>query len=543
MKEAVFFKGIPIQSNTYYRADQDKYDIYLSDTTRSYEGEYRSHTTNAGEFIDIGFLLKDLENVVLDFGGATLLFHGRIQPFLLDNCKNVTIRNVKLDYDRPFYTQGTILSCSETELRLHMDEGFFYRVDPAHKALIAVSETWEYRMNKNDCLLWPYDLQDRENHSILLALFGDEIYPKDNPPMPITQLWAEEDGADLILRGHFPADWIGRTDHKLVITHEPRDKCSLHMIGCEDIAIDHVQIVSGAAYGIMGMHTKNITIDHLDYIGNDLGNGRIVTNNADGIHCYNCYGKIEIKNCIMEGMLDDTVNVHNNFIAVESVIEDCILCRPKFAGKSSAFRPFLPGDRGAVYRGATREKKAEFTITAFRDDAKSGGRILKIAQTDLLPLFASGDIIENVSANPEVLIENCTFKRFRGTMRLQTAGKSVIRNCRFENREVSLMVTGDTAYWFEGGPVKDLTIENCYFAHGDLGYRICNDTQIQYTEKAPYYHSGITVKNCFFDGRYACKFDHVDGITITDNDTSATELLVKLDACGSRILEGVKQVR
>ncbi len=539
MKEAIFRKGIKLESNTLYRADASRYDYDLSDTTRYYNPEYRSHTTSAGEYLDIAFMLSDLENVVLDFGGATLLFHGRILPFLLDNCKNVTIKNVKLDYDRPFYTQATVSSCDAHTMRVRFDDGFTCRVDKEHRGLVAVSDTWEYRMNRNDCLLWMYDPDDKEDHSIILALFGEEIYPKDNPPLPIGQILVEEAEDSIVFHGNFPADWCGRAGQKLVITHEPRDKSSIHTVGGEDITLDHVVIVHGSAMALTGMHTKNITVDHFDFIGDFEGNGRIVTNNADGIHLFNCYGKVEIRNCTMEGLLDDTVNIHGNFLPVTELLSDGILSLPTMYGMTPALKLFLPNDRIAVYRGQTREKLAEFTLSDVVTDLEYGQRILRVTDPTALSILHVGDIIENLSGNPEVLIENCVFRRFRGTMRMQSSRKTVIRNCRFENRETSLIMTGDTEYWYESGPVTDLTVEDCYFAHANHGWRIANSTHVKYTEKAPYYHSGVTIRNCFFDGKYACAFDHVDDITVTGNRTSSEELWASLKDCGTAALSDI----
>ncbi len=542
LKRAAFSKGTKIESNTYYLAQEKRYDIYLSDTTRSYELEYRAHTTSAGEYLDIAFLLKDLENVVLDFGGATVVLHGRIQPFMVDNCKNLTIQNVKIDYDRPFYTQATVSACTESQMRLRFDEGFPCRVDPEHQGLVACSETWEYRMNRNDCLLWMYDMEDQENHNIILALFGTDIYPKKNPPLPIRQILVEQDGEDVVFHGSFPEDWQGRSGQKLLITHEPRDKSSIQTVGGENITLENVQIISGSAMALICMHTKNITVDHFDFFSNHAGNGRVVTNNADAIHMFNCYGKVQIRNCTMEGLLDDTVNIHGNFLAVTETLPDGIWCNPDIYGKSYAIKLFMPGDRVAFYNGSTREKKAEATVTALIGDPATGGHTMRIRETEIISSLCPGDVIENLSGNPEVLIENCVFRRFRGTMRLQSGGKTVVRNCRFENRGDSLLITGDTVYWYESGPVQDLTVEDCYFAHADLGYRIKNETQVTYTEKEPFYHRGVKVKNCFFDGPLACRFDHVDDITIFGNKTSADHLAVSLTDCGSHKIEDAQLV-
>ena len=155
MTEKIFTKGITIESNTYYKATEKRYDIYLEDCVKSYNEEYFSYTTKrAGEHI-VGFLLKDLKNVTLDFQDATIVFHGRITPFILDNCENVKLINFKVDYDRPFYTQAHVYECDSKRMKIKIDDGFDYRLEDGY--LYAVSETWEKKLNQNDCLLWMFD--------------------------------------------------------------------------------------------------------------------------------------------------------------------------------------------------------------------------------------------------------------------------------------------------------------------------------------------------------------------------------------------------
>ncbi len=535
MKNTGFFKGIKIESNTYYTFSAEKLDYYLADTVRSYNAEYRSHSKGCGEYLDIAFLLCDLENVVLDFGGATMVFHGRIQPFMLDNCKNVTIKNLKIDYDRPFYTQATILNCTENEMRIRFDEDFPCRVT-ADRSIVAVSETWEKKLNTFDCLLWPYDPEDKRDYPIILALFGDEIFPQDNPPMPINKLIAREDGDNVILTGEFPKEWIQNSrGDKLLITHEVRDKNTIQLVGGENITIDNVQIIHGASMALTAMHTKNIYVNHFDFIGNCNNSGRIVTNNADAIHLFNCYGKFELKNSTMEGLLDDTVNVHGNYLMIDEVGDDSVWCG-NITGLTPALKVVLPGDKVAVFKGRTQAQAAELTVKAVADTDARGGRTLTFEEADAVGKLSAGDVIENLSANPEVLIENCDFLRFRGTMRLQSRAKMVVRNCRFKNRMVSILFSGDTTYWFESAPSRDYLIENCYFGYAD-NMRIVGGGDVEYTEKEPYYHKNITVKNCFFDGSEALSLYHADNITFIGNKTSAEKMNVTLRDCGKHNIE------
>ncbi len=523
MKKVSFTKKTKIESNTYYRFSGERLDYYLSDTIRSYNAEYRAHSVASGEYLDIAFLLKNLENVVLDFGGATLMLHGRIQPFMLDNCKNVILKNLKIDYDRPFYTQASVVEATKKYIKLKIDQGFDCRVEE-DRSIVAISDWWEKKLNKNDCLLWMYSMDQSVSYPIILALFGNEIFPNKNPPLPIRQLYAYQKDGYILVEGDFPMEWeYGDIGNKLLMTHEVRDKNTIHIVGGENITVDNVTIIHGAAFGLVAMHIKNIFINRFNLIKNYGGNGRLVTNNADGIHLFNCYGRVLLQNSTMEGLMDDALNIHGNFLVVDGVKDNKIICSPGRAhGLSPALKLILKGDKIAVFKGKTRELKAEFTALEVEE------RIITVNNEERLSLIEAGDVIENLSANPNLLVENCTFGRFRGTMRLQTGGKIIIKNCRFDNNGASVLLTGDTMYWYESGPVKDLTIENCYFAYADSDFRIFNATEVEYTESAPYYHSGIKIKNCFFDGKYACRFDHCKDITFEDNKTTANELIVDI---------------
>ena len=41
-----------------------------------------------------------VKNITLDFGGATIVLHGKIQPFLLDGAENITIKNCNFQAEK-----------------------------------------------------------------------------------------------------------------------------------------------------------------------------------------------------------------------------------------------------------------------------------------------------------------------------------------------------------------------------------------------------------------------------------------------------------
>ena len=525
MQEKIYKKGIEIESNTLYRAIEKRYDFYLEDVVISDNKEYFSRTTVSEDGIHrVAFLLKDLKNVVLDFGGATLVFHGRIVPFVLDGCENVILKNFKVDYDRPFYTQARVLECDSQHMKIRIDDGFDYRVEDGY--LYAVSDTWEKRLNQNDCLLWLFDRTGVKEYGIILALFGPETFPSDNPPMPIGQIFVEEEDENLILKGEFPDNWdYNNGNNSLIFTHEVRDKNAITLVGCKDIYIENFILIHGASFAIMAMRTANVYIDNFSMYMDYEGNKRLVTSNADAIHFCNCSGKFVLKNSYMDGLLDDTVNIHSNYLVVKEVRGKQLVLESKAVGLDIHCKFFVDGDRGAIYRQRTQELKGYYTVLKTEIDEEKKLYLYEFDRE--MEGVEAGDVIENMSSQPEILLENCVFGRFRGTMRLQSRSKTVVRNCEFRNQDASIIFTGDTTYWFESGPVNDFTVENCKFYHTKCSPRLSFWGEVDYTEKEKYYHKNITVKNCYFDGGTVAVLRHVDNFIFTGN---ASNCPMKIEA-------------
>ena len=104
MKTIAFAPGIAFESDCIYTADREVYDIYPGDT------EQISHYwwSTRGDAPRAAFILRGLKNVTIDLGGAKLMFHGRILPFAIYNCENVSFKNFSIDREnfRDFRREG-----------------------------------------------------------------------------------------------------------------------------------------------------------------------------------------------------------------------------------------------------------------------------------------------------------------------------------------------------------------------------------------------------------------------------------------------------
>ena len=524
MKQTELKLGMTLCSDTCYTFSGDVLEVHLSDTLHLTDRTYLSLTYHNRGCLDTAFYLRGLKNVVLDFGGATLLLHGRLQPFIVDECENVTIRNVTVAYDRAFYSEFDVISNEPGALRLRPRENFPCRVENGY--LIPYAETWENRtLHIGDMFVQGFVRETRESDGFTVAAIGEEIKLKETPPCPVAHLRVREEDGDVVLMGPVPAHWDSR--HIVALSHETRDKSSAFLCRSKDITIENYRMLNGAGYGIISMYCENITIDRLLLTYDDKSHG-ILANSADAIHLVTTKGDIVIRDSVMEGMFDDALNIHGNYYLADGLVTGGpIAYKPKESYFCDAYyKAFGAGDEICIYRGKTLEPKCRVTVTDVEilDDYH-----VKLLLDGDASAVMDGDIIENLSAQANVLIEGCRCGKAISHLRLQSRGKIVIRN-----NELALPVcfTGDTNYWFEASPVQDVLVcENRF-----VGARgtVSSTPEYEASEAAPYYHSGIRVENNVFDVSSAMFASLTDDIVFKGNRCSdpAQMPAIRTERCG-----------
>ena len=516
MNRKPLIPGMTFESDTEYYADKKEYHIYPSGDFREIHVWWTFMNT-AGTPLRAAFVLDHVKNVTVDLCGAKLIFHGRIMPFAVFDCENVRFRNFSIDYDRPFYTQGTVLSSEPGKIVLDIPKEFGFRVE-GHD-LIAVSDTWEHRLTDGDMLLRCFDPVTKKpsSHSdTILALVGDEIHPRPNPPLPIHHLYAEQgEGRTLTLTG-LPDHFRPLPGEILAMTHEDRRKEGFLLERDTDTAFENIRLLHIGAMGIVANLCHNITADGFAmYLDGETGS-RIITVNADSFHCFHCSGLIRLENCRFENMLDDAVNIHGNYL---------VLAETADGGKTFVFENraaslldmeyLRPGDRVTVYRQNTQEIRAELTVSeAVYEPGQTKRMRVTFTETPACALEA-GDILESCRM-PEIEIRNCVSKCMGG-FRISSGRRVLIEQCRFETAGFSVAFTGDMNYWYENGPVRDVTVRNCEFI--DCGAPVATYCGFRKTEAAPYYHKNLVFENNTIRSSRSCvlNLSDMDGIVYRNN--------------------------
>ena len=479
--------GITFENDTLYYADCEQYDFYPSD---AYE-EINVWWTflNSGNIpLRAVFVLRGLKNVTIDLGGAKIVLHGRIMPFAVYDCENVTFRNFSIDYDRPFYTQGTVLSSEVGSAVIEIPQLFRHRIE-GHD-FIAVSDTWEHRLITGDMLfrcMNPENGRPSQHSGVILGLIGDEIFPRPNPPLPIHHLYAEDLGENRVRIFGFPEHFRPQVGEILAMTHEDRRKTGFLLERCTDTKIEHVRLLHIGAMGITANLCHNISLDDFSMYVDEECPDRIITVNADSFHCFHCTGLMKVENCRFENMLDDAINIHGNYLVCMSQPDARTILVKSRSAAIHHMEYLMPGDEIVVYRGNTQEIRCKGIVESavYIDD--SGHDMQITLKEDAALCIAEGDCLENLRM-PEIEVRGCRMKCMGG-FRISSKKRVLIEDCYFETAGFGVLFSGDMDYWYENTGVGDVTIRNCTFEH--CGTPVETGCNFRPTESAPYYHKNI----------------------------------------------------
>jgi len=486
--------------------------IYPENTTQGFY--YPSN--NDESLKNIAFLFKDQSDVVFDGENAEYIFHGRISPIVIDNCKNVTIKNLTIDYERPFFTQAEIVESSDSRVLLRIPAEFPYNFGP--NGLLFIGENWESRMDTDTVLIQEYDPATGAvayNSPVLLVNIGETVSASPSASMPAMQLHSRPAGDGLVeLTG--PLRYTPKVGNWWLFSHENRENSGIFVVDSANVTIENVHIRHVASMGITAQCTENITLKNVTTLP---APGRMLSVNADSTHFINCSGLVKIEDCVFEKMLDDGVNIHGLYTRVESVSGNTVTLHYMHCQHRRA-DIYKPGDKLLVSRGSTREIKEVITVVCV-DNTDPFYPVLTLASP--VQYAEKGDLVENRDRMPEVEIRNTRVAHNRPRAFLvSTTRRALVEGCYMSNCHYGIHIAGDSTYWYESGGATDLTIrnnifENCCHQAGEWPLGIT--PEYQPTQKEPYFHHNILIEGnefrTFTDGILTAA--GVDGLTVRNN--------------------------
>lgn len=411
--------------------------------------KYQFISNNDESLKRIAFDLAGMRDFEIDGGGTELLFTGFISPFSLEECENITIRDLTIDFTRTFNSEGIVEAAGDGWLEIRFPED--YLCDIVNGCLrFRDTEGTVYPFSN----LLEFDAVRRE------PAFRATDYWLSNRTIPAEKC---ENGNIRILRKDLKAT-VGNV---MVFGAAARYNPGFTLADCRGVVIRDVNLYHCGGMGVIAQRSRDIELRKLVIVPSP-GKGRMISITADATHYVNCGGYIRMIDCVFENQKDDATNIHGLYMAVERVAgPDKLLLRWRNSGQYGVDF-IVPGMRLELVDNDNVETYAHRSV-------KSVKRLNKVYTevTFTEPLPDGVKPLHVVAADddyPEVLIKGCRMRgnRARGLL-LGSRGRTVVEDNRFHIAGAAILIEGDANYWYEQSGVRDVVIRGNVFENGNYG--------------------------------------------------------------------------
>ncbi|GGK33789.1 alpha-1,3-galactosidase A [Yeosuana aromativorans] len=495
-----------------------KTGIYNFYPEKAYE-KYVKISNNDNGLRKFIFALEGRKNITINGNGATFIFHGSVIPFLVENSTNIKIENINIEYDFPFDLEGVVVANNQKEktfdLKINKENKYKIKDD----ILYFSGYDWEIGMGENivynaitkspEYFTSKYE-HNFNKHFLKATDLGNNIVRFSNL-----------DAAKVPPVGSIYSDKGPHGKNRNIV--------GFRVYKSKNLVLNNINVYHSGAMALIAEKTETISLNKFNVILKE-GSTRVISATADATHFINCKGKISMDDCRFENMLDDATNVHGTYMICDEVI-DASTVALKFGHFQQQGFDFA--EKGDTLRFIDRTNLLPVGIGVVKSIDMINENYYKIAFEDKIPDFTKKNIaIENITWMPSLEVKNCSVKQNRARSLLISTSKPVlIENNYFASMMAGIRICGDANYWFESGPVSNVTIRGNTFENlGVGGHSPQAILQIDPIIGKEYRKDGYYHKNIVFENNKIRTFDplviyalSVDGLIIRNNTIIQTK--------------------
>lgn len=511
--------------------------------------EFYVHISNHNdEVIRTAFPIDGFKNLTIDGQGSSFIFHGRMIPFLIDNSKNITIKNLSVDWAMSFHSEGTVVANDLKNKTFDLKISDEYPYDIRNGQIYFIKEYYEHTIGQailfdpeRKAIAFATELYtpltsfsktsiQHNTDKIKYKYIVDAIAPQQRKIGVENKLYVEEIKPGLVRVYHHskklpPVGMIlvckgDQWENRLA----PAFRVS-HTYG---FLAENVNVHHAGGMGIIVENSADLTLDNFNVTPSQ---GRMVSTTADATHFVGCRGKVVIKNCTFHNQLDDACNVHGSYQRVVDVLDEHRIGARMGHFQQQGFEIGIPGDSIGLVR--LSDSFFPYDYLTIKSIQKINSRYHIITFNEKVPeKLQAEDLIENNSAYPELTIQNCDISRNRARgLLLSTPKKTVIENNFFHTEMEALLIPVESGHWYESGSVKNLIVRNNVFQ--DCNHSGYDRGIIRF--KTDDDNENIAFKNIVIENNKINQFDNfimevsnVDGLVFKNNVIMQTNTFPKL---------------
>lgn len=481
-------------------------DIFISNTSSEEECPSKEKV--------IGVLIEGQDGLTIDGHGATFVFHGKQTMIAVIGSKDVTLKNLHVDCERPGGSELTYVGFNPggnggtpyTDIRFHKDSWYSIGDDGI---LDLVGEGWKTE--------YPHCIE-------FIASNGHFTYSEDWDVLHSSKAVELEPG---LVRFETPEGFAPTVGNTLTVRDRIRDQVGILNLESKGVTFEDCQIHYMHGLGIVSQFSEDVTMRRV-YCTPREGSGRVLASSADFMHFSGCRGKVRVLDCRFSGAQDDPINVHGTNLRVVASDPSSHVLRLRFMhGQTYGMTAFHAGDKVALVHSESLQR---YFYARVKGVSRINDYEVEVTLNRAIPeaLQVDSDVVENMTWTPRVEIRGCHFTRTstRGVL-LTTPRKAVIAGNTFEKTGMAgILIASDAKDWFESGPVRDVLIEGnhfidcCFNSHQSV---ITIEPSNTVLDKDMPVHGRICVRGNVFEGEMLGK--------ITEKGFSEAIVSAKSTAC------------
>ena len=444
-----------------------------------------------------GIHLKGINGLEIVAHGAQLAVEGWMEPVSIENCKNLTINGLTIDYETMPHSEGIVVN--------EGDDFFDVRC----------SSEFPIRNNLPMLRLMFWDLSKNR-------LLGKTIYfPKKNELIDAQtiRIWASHSQK---LLGH-----VALINHMFHFRPAILINESVHTV------LNQVTIHAQPGMGIVGHRSDTIVMNGLRIVPRP---GRYQSTNTDATHFTSCKGTVRFDGCTFEGQGDDATNVHGYYQLIKKKLspQKYVIEMEKAWGTHAMVLDYPDkGDVIELVARKTLEVVGKYTVTQSEPKPTEWNTAITLSKP--LPDDLENYYVINITRLPRLEFVNSYVGSHLARAVLVKTRNVLIENCTFKESTGTAIHIGAEGDWREGAGSENVTVRNNRILRCGRGDGT-NDgaTAIAINVKAPDVSVAGIHKNILIDGNLiegenaecGISVAGASGVTIQNNVFSGCSKLI-----------------
>lgn len=417
------------------------------------------------------FAFSGLHGIVVDGNGALLRFHERLTPFHFDHCSDVVIKNLAIDWDRPFFSQGRVLRSSQFTMDVQIDDQYPVTGKEDYEALLDYDPVTRLPLANLDVLssaaIVAHDLIGPQQLRVTLRTPADEAQKQ-----------------------HFLQAVSELPGHLVVLRHVVYGNWGIDCIECTNVLVEDVDIFTVPGMGIHCQRTHDVTLRRLK-IRIKPDSGRLMSTTADAQFFAFCTGLITIEDGLIEGTGDDGLNFLDKYRTLLAFIDSHTVAATVNDESWSGPLP-QPGEKFEIADQRTLALRGIAVVRSAHWNPERKAFEIQF-ETPINGLARVGDLLASEKYLPKGKIVRTTFRGLRSRAMLLSARNILVEDCRFEYVGfAAIQLLAGTRSHFQGPTTEDATFRRNTFV-GCGGAAIYADISVP--DPAPGLHRHITIED------------------------------------------------